>query len=92
MKYLTKSLLVASVFALLAAAAAQADDQQLTNRLIIQNQQQSAALQRATSVAVYAGNGGAVGNRDAQEPGTIYELRPNGHGQSIGLYRQAPLQ
>ena len=87
MKHLTKSFLVAAVFAVLGAAAAQADDQQLTNRLAIQNAQCPASQHSTTSVAVYAGNGGGVGNRDSQESGATFELRPNGHGQAIGLYR-----
>jgi len=89
MKNLTKTSLVAVALALLGAAA-QADDQQLTNRLAVQNAQDPAPS-RSTSVAVYAGNGGAVGSRDAQDPrpDTTFELRPNGHGQLIAMYRAA---
>ncbi|HEY3900583.1 MAG TPA: hypothetical protein VGM54_18390 [Chthoniobacter sp.] len=86
MQFLTKFLLVASAFAILGAAAAQADDQQLTNRLVLQSEQ-NPAPQRSSTVAVYAGNSGAVGNRDPQDPVSVYEFHPNGHGQLIGMYR-----
>jgi len=88
MKHLAKTSLVAIALAFVAAASVQADDTlAFHNRVLAQASVQSPAAERTTTVAVYSGNGRAVGNQVAPEQQSTLNLRSNNHGQITGEFR-----
>jgi hypothetical protein len=80
MKLITNLSIIAALVAAFGTSAAFADDPQLQNRLAVQRAQ-AQGNERATTVAVYAVKGNALGRTDSKPETTIAF---SGHNKSIG--------